>query len=179
MGESSKGATGFARLAVDRSFVLSGAGVVVTGTVHAGEIRVDDRLLLSPSGLEARVRSLHAQNRAAEIGRAGEDYGFDGIAFVDDPREAEVILILGSNAPATSLDDYRAMLEGLTLPAICCNPDKLMLSPKLYASFLLWLLSELFENLPEAGDLDQPKLVFFFDEAHLLFADAPKVASAH
>ena len=51
--------------------------------------------------------------------------------------------------------------------------DKLMLSPKLYASFLLWLLSELFENLPEAGDLDQPKLVFFFDEAHLLFTDAP------
>ncbi len=72
LGESSKGATGFARLAVDRSFVLSGAGVVVTGTVHAGEIRVDDRLLLTPSGLEARVRSLHAQNRPAEIGRAGE-----------------------------------------------------------------------------------------------------------
>ena len=72
LGESSKGATGFARLAVDRSFVLSGAGVVVTGTVHAGEIKVDDRLLLTPSGLEARVRSLHAQNRPAEIGRAGE-----------------------------------------------------------------------------------------------------------
>ena len=72
LGESSKGATGFARLAVDRCFVLSGAGVVVTGTVHAGEIKVDDRLLLTPSGLEARVRSLHAQNRQAEIGRAGE-----------------------------------------------------------------------------------------------------------
>ena len=64
LGESGKGATGFARLAVDRCFVLTGAGVVVTGTVHAGEIRVDDRLLLTPSGLEARVRSLHAQNRA-------------------------------------------------------------------------------------------------------------------
>ena len=72
LGESGKGATGFARLAVDRCFVLTGAGVVVTGTVHAGEIRVDDRLLLTPSGLEARVRSLHAQNRAAEVGRAGE-----------------------------------------------------------------------------------------------------------
>ncbi|MFO1160141.1 MAG: selenocysteine-specific translation elongation factor [Reyranellaceae bacterium] len=72
LGESGKGTTGFARLAVDRSFVLTGAGVVVTGTIHAGEIKVDDRLLLSPSGLEARVRSLHAQNRAAEIGRAGE-----------------------------------------------------------------------------------------------------------
>ncbi len=52
--------------------------------------------------------------------------------------------------------------------------DKLMRSPKLYATFLLWLLAELFEQLPEAGDLDKPKLVFFFDEAHLLFDGAPK-----
>ena len=52
--------------------------------------------------------------------------------------------------------------------------DKLMASPKLYATFLLWLLSELFEELPEVGDLDKPKLVFFFDEAHLLFDDAPR-----
>jgi len=51
--------------------------------------------------------------------------------------------------------------------------DRLMQSPKLYATLLLWLLSELFEKLPEAGDLDKPKLVFFFDEAHLLFTDAP------
>jgi DNA helicase HerA-like ATPase len=53
--------------------------------------------------------------------------------------------------------------------------DKLMTAPRLYAAFLLWLLSELFEQLPEAGDLDKPKLVFFFDEAHLLFSGAPKV----
>ena len=53
--------------------------------------------------------------------------------------------------------------------------DKLMQSPKLYATFLLWLLSELFERLPEVGDLPKPKLVFFFDEAHLLFEDAPKL----
>ncbi len=52
--------------------------------------------------------------------------------------------------------------------------DKLMNAPRLYASFLLWLLSELFEQLPEVGDRDKPKLVFFFDEAHLLFTDAPK-----
>jgi uncharacterized protein len=51
--------------------------------------------------------------------------------------------------------------------------DKLMTAPRLYASFLLWMLSELFERLPEVGDLDKPKLVFFFDEAHLLFKDAP------
>ena len=53
--------------------------------------------------------------------------------------------------------------------------DKLIHTPALYSTFLLWLLSELFENLPEAGDLDKPKLVFFFDEAHLLFDGAPKV----
>ena len=52
--------------------------------------------------------------------------------------------------------------------------DKLLNTPRLYATFLLWLLSELFERLPEVGDLDKPKLVFFFDEAHLLFNDAPR-----
>ena len=53
--------------------------------------------------------------------------------------------------------------------------DKLMMTPRLYATFLLWLMSELFENLPEVGDLDKPRMVFFFDEAHLLFDDAPDV----
>lgn len=53
--------------------------------------------------------------------------------------------------------------------------DKLMMSPRLYATFLLWLLSELFEELPEVGNPEKPKLVFFFDEAHLLFDDAPKI----
>ncbi len=53
--------------------------------------------------------------------------------------------------------------------------DKLMMNPRLYATFLLWLLSELFEELPEVGDPDKPKLVFFFDEAHLLFDEAPKI----
>jgi len=54
------------------------------------------------------------------------------------------------------------------------SADQLMNSPKLYATFLLWMLAELFEHLPEVGDPDKPKLVFFFDEAHLLFEDAPK-----
>jgi DNA helicase HerA-like ATPase len=53
--------------------------------------------------------------------------------------------------------------------------DKLIHSPEIYSTFLLWLLSELFEELPEVGDPEKPKLVFFFDEAHLLFKDAPKV----
>ena len=55
--------------------------------------------------------------------------------------------------------------------------DRLMASPRLYATFLLWLLSELFEELPEIGDPDKPKLCFFFDEAHLLFDDAPPACS--
>jgi DNA helicase HerA-like ATPase len=53
--------------------------------------------------------------------------------------------------------------------------DKLMLTPRAYSTFLLWLMAELFERLPEVGDVDKPRLVFFFDEAHLLFTDAPKV----
>src|SRR5258707_747449 len=53
--------------------------------------------------------------------------------------------------------------------------EQLMNSPKLYSTFLLWMLSELFEHLPEVGDPEKPKLVFFFDEAHLLFTDAPKL----
>jgi uncharacterized protein len=53
--------------------------------------------------------------------------------------------------------------------------DKLLQSPKVYATLLLWMLSELFEKLPEVGDPDKPKLVFFFDEAHLLFTDLPSM----
>ncbi|WP_286845008.1 helicase HerA-like domain-containing protein, partial [Proteiniphilum sp. UBA5346] len=52
--------------------------------------------------------------------------------------------------------------------------DKLMNSPRMYTTFLLWLLDDLFNNLPEVGDMDKPKLVFFFDEAHMLFNDMPK-----
>jgi DNA helicase HerA-like ATPase len=77
--------------------------------------------------------------------------------------------------PALDLDDMmqtdaqgRGVINILTA-------DKLITAPKLYASFLLWMLAELFERLPEVGDPDRPKLVFFFDEAHLLFNDAPAV----
>jgi len=77
--------------------------------------------------------------------------------------------------PALELADLMATTpEGQGRISILAS-DKLMASPRLYATFLLWLLSELFEELPEVGDPDKPKLVFFFDEAHLLFDDAPKV----
>ena len=76
--------------------------------------------------------------------------------------------------PALELTDLmRTDLSGRGIISILAA-DQLILKPRLYSSFLLWLLSELFESLPEVGDLEQPKLVFFFDEAHLLFDDAPK-----
>jgi DNA helicase HerA-like ATPase len=75
--------------------------------------------------------------------------------------------------PALDIRDFmRTGLDGRGIVNVLAA-DKLMQSPRLYATFLLWLLSELFEDLPEVGDLDKPKLVFFFDEAHLLFNDAP------
>jgi uncharacterized protein len=76
--------------------------------------------------------------------------------------------------PALSLKDFmRTDRDGRGMVNILVA-DRLMQSPRLYATFLLWMLSELFEELPEAGDPPKPKLVFFFDEAHLLFNDAPK-----
>jgi hypothetical protein len=76
--------------------------------------------------------------------------------------------------PALSIADLmRTDRDGRGIINIL-SADKLMENPQLYATFLLWLLAELFEKLPEVGDLDKPKLVFFFDEAHLLFNDAPK-----
>ncbi|HPV39082.1 MAG TPA: DUF853 family protein [Candidatus Hydrogenedentes bacterium] len=77
--------------------------------------------------------------------------------------------------PALELTDLmRTDLSGRGIINILSS-DQLVLKPRLYSSLLLWLLSELFENLPEVGDLDKPKLAFFFDEAHLLFDDAPAV----
>ncbi|HET9642944.1 MAG TPA: DUF853 domain-containing protein [Burkholderiaceae bacterium] len=73
--------------------------------------------------------------------------------------------------PMLDIADFLQTIEGRGVVNILAA-DKLLNAPRLYATFLLWLLSELFERLPEVGDLDQPKLVFFFDEAHLLFKDA-------
>lgn len=76
--------------------------------------------------------------------------------------------------PMLNINDFMQTVDGQGVVNILAA-DKLMNSPRLYATFLLWMLSELFEQLPEIGDPDQPKLVFFFDEAHLLFNEAPKV----
>ena len=77
--------------------------------------------------------------------------------------------------PMLNLEDFiQTNTDGHGLINILAA-DKLLQAPRLYATFLLWMLSELYESLPEVGDLDKPKIVFFFDEAHLLFNDAPKV----
>jgi DNA helicase HerA-like ATPase len=75
--------------------------------------------------------------------------------------------------PMLNIADFMQCVDGKGVVNILAA-DKLLNSPRLYATFLLWMLSELFEQLPEVGDLEQPKLVFFFDEAHLLFNEAPK-----
>jgi len=74
--------------------------------------------------------------------------------------------------PMLNIEDLMQTVDGRGVVNILAA-DRLMNNPRLYASFLLWMLAELFENLPEVGDREKPKLVFFFDEAHLLFADAP------
>jgi len=76
--------------------------------------------------------------------------------------------------PMLDIADFMQTVEGRGVVNILAA-DRLMTAPRLYATFLLWMLSELFETLPEVGDLEKPKLVFFFDEAHLLFNEAPKV----
>src|ERR1700685_3956286 len=77
--------------------------------------------------------------------------------------------------PALNLDDLmQTDSKGQGVVNILAA-DKLIRAPKIYATFLLWMLTELFEKLPEVGDPEKPKLVFFFDEAHLLFSDLPKI----
>ncbi len=76
--------------------------------------------------------------------------------------------------PMLDINDFMQTVDGQGVINIL-TADRLMNSPRLYATFLLWMLSELFEQLPEIGDPEKPKMVFFFDEAHLLFNEAPKV----
>ena len=131
-------------------------------------------LLLDLKDLRALV-SFAADNTAA----LGRDYG-----NVSKPTlgilQRELLALEQQGAdrffgePALKLEDFmQTTLEGRGHINVLAA-DKLFLQPKLYSTFLLWLLSELFENLPERGDADLPRMVFFFDEAHLLFNDAPK-----
>ena len=107
------------RLAIDRSFTLSGAGVVVTGTVLSGAVHVGDRLLISPSGLAARIRSIHAQNRPAEEGRAGDRCALN-LVGEDISKEAirrgDVALDPELHAPTDRIDALLRILPGEKKP---------------------------------------------------------------
>ena len=109
----------------------------------------------------------------------GEKYGNVAAATVGSVQRQLLVLENQGGAnffgePALDIADLmRVDRDGRGIINILAA-DKLMENPQLYATFLLWLLAEMFEKLPEVGDLDKPKLVFFFDEAHLLFNDAPK-----
>jgi selenocysteine-specific elongation factor len=107
------------RLAVDRVFTLSGIGVVVTGTVLSGSVRVGDPVLISPSGLPARVRSLHAQNRPAETGRAGDRCALNlagqGISK-EAVRRGDVVLDPALHAPTDRIDARLRLLPNEVKP---------------------------------------------------------------
>ena len=114
-----------------------------------------------------------------DIRQAAQSYGNVSKATVGTIQRQLLVLENQGGAkffgePALSLKDFmKTDSDGRGYVNILAA-DKLMQNPRLYATFLLWMLSELFEDLPEVGDLPKPKLVFFFDEAHLLFNEAPK-----
>ena len=135
-------------------------------------------LLLDLKDLRALLNTVHEQR--AEISKTYGNVSPQSVGAIqrsllrlEDQGAADFF-----GEPALDLRDFmRTDLDGRGHVNILAA-DKLMQSPRLYATFLLWLLAELFEELPEAGDADRPKLVFFFDEAHLLFDDAPKALLA-
>lgn len=106
-GLAVRGAEGRFRLAVDRSFSLSGAGTVVTGTVLSGHVGVGDRVMVGPSGLAARVRSIHAQNHPAEVGQAGDrcalNLAGDGVSH-EAIRRGDMVLDPSLHAPTERID---------------------------------------------------------------------------
>ncbi len=136
----------------------------------------DDQGLLMLDLKDLRAVINHVQENASEIRKT---YGSVATASVGAIQRQ--LLVLESQGaenffgePALEISDFiRTDRDGRGAINILAA-DRLMRAPRLYGTFLLWMLSELFEALPEVGDLDKPKLVFFFDEAHLLFDDAPK-----
>mgnify|MGYP000179838741 FL=1 len=136
----------------------------------------DDEGLLLLDLKDLRAMLAHVAERASELSTL---YGNVSKASVGAIQRRLLVLERqgGENffgEPALDIRDFiRTAPDGRGMVNILAA-DKLMSAPRLYGVFLLWLLSELFEELPEIGDPDKPKLVFFFDEAHLLFNDAPK-----
>ncbi|MBC7727591.1 MAG: DUF853 family protein, partial [Microbacteriaceae bacterium] len=136
----------------------------------------DDNGLLLLDLKDLRAMLQHVGENAAQFTTA---YGLVSAASVGAIQRG--LLQLASQGgdqffgePMLDLADFMQTVDGQGVISILAA-DQLMNAPRLYGTFLLWLLSELFELLPEVGDLEKPKLVFFFDEAHLLFKDAPAV----
>lgn len=133
----------------------------------------EDMLLLDMKDLRALLN--HILDNKAQISREYGNVTSQSIAAIQ--RSLLKLERAGADEffaePAMELADLMQAQDGQGLVSILAA-DKLINSPALYSTFLLWLLSELFEELPEIGNPDKPKIVFFFDEAHLLFDDAPK-----
>lgn len=136
----------------------------------------DDEGLLLLDFKDLRAILAHVGERAAEL---GPSYGHVSKATLGTIQRRLLMLEQAGaehffGEPALVLDDLMLVTPEGRGAVNVLAADRLIASPRLYATFLLWLLSELFEELPEVGDLPKPRLVFFFDEAHLLFRDAPK-----
>ena len=132
-------------------------------------------LLLDLKDLQSLIS--HAVENTAELGKQYGTVSKQTLGILQ--RELAALEHQGADyffgEPSLQLEDLlQTTLEGRGHINILAA-DKLFLKPRLYATFLLWLLSELYENLPERGDAELPRMAFFFDEAHLLFDDAPKV----
>ncbi|HLV26309.1 MAG TPA: helicase HerA-like domain-containing protein [Gemmatimonadales bacterium] len=147
-----------------------------TGVLHAAFRIADDSgmLLLDLKDLRAML-----QHVGDEAKKYRTEYGNIAPASVGAIQRSLLTLeeqggdFLFGEPELELADLLRTDLDGRGMVNILAS-DRLMRSPKMYATFLLWLLSELFEQLPEVGDPERPRLVFFFDEAHLLFDDAPQ-----
>jgi DNA helicase HerA-like ATPase len=155
---------------------LMGLNAVQEGVLTLLFKYADDHGLLLLDLKDLRALIAYAADHAAELGK---DYGNVGKQTLGI-LQRELLKLEQQDAerffgePMLDLADFmRTTLDGRGHINVLAA-DKLFHQPRLYATFLLWLISELFENLPERGDADLPKLVFFFDEAHLLFDDAPK-----
>src|SRR5688572_23893864 len=136
----------------------------------------DDNKLLLIDLKDLRALLIAVEQSASEISAS---YGNVATATIGAIQRALLVLeqqggeqFFGERALEIS-DVMRTATDGRGVISVLAA-DKLMQAPRVYSTFLLWLLSELFEELPEVGDPEKPKLVFFFDEAHLLFDDAPK-----
>jgi hypothetical protein len=155
---------------------LLGLNDTQEGVLNVAFRVADDQglLLLDLKDLRALMNFVgeHAQDLSLEYGRVGTASvgAIQRRLLTLEQQGAEHFF----GEPGLDINDLmRTDLAGQGIISVLAA-DQLMMSPKLYATFLLWLLSELFEDLPEVGDPPKPKLVFFFDEAHLLFEEAPK-----